>query len=416
MESKIRLGLIGCGGIAQRRHLPALRLLKQAGLDSFQVTGCCDVVEGNAAAAASYAREHLDADPVTYRNWEEMVGQGQVDAVDVCLPHGMHHVVGIGCLEAGVHVLLEKPLAVSIKTGRALVEAADRTGRLLAAALPHRRIPGQRAVRWALNDAKLIGEVRAFFHDYTLWRPPVAPSALTPAMKWRLDRVMGGGASVIDSGFHFFDTMRCFYGEPDQVYAELRAYQEGKPVVTREGIAEERENTVMAILSFKSGVVGTWCWSFTLAGKETRNCVINGSEGSIEDTGYSNPFVIYHPFLNGGELRRRDGTYLSMEDLQSRHRQAIGPEGVQRLYPNGVTDPFATQIWDFVSAIESGRQPEVDGHDGLKTMALAEAVYESSWSGHAVNVDDVLSGQAPYGWQRDIDAYWDEQEVPRLRH
>src|SRR5262249_43274255 len=189
------------------------------------------------------------------------------------------------------------------------------------------------------------------------------------------------GAGVIDSGFHFLDTIQYFYGEPEQVYAEVRAYRDGQTVVARDGIAEERENTLMAIYTFKSGVIGTWCWSWAVAGRETRDCVINGSEGSIEDTFYSNRFMVYHQFMDGGELRRRDGTFLSMEELQAKHRREIGPERVQRLFPNGITDHFAIEIWDFLDAIASDRPPEVDGWGGLATLALVEATYESSWSG-----------------------------------
>jgi UDP-N-acetyl-2-amino-2-deoxyglucuronate dehydrogenase len=417
MKDRIRLGLIGCGGIAQRRHLPGLRLLKQAGLDNFDLAACCDVADENVRDATAYAREHLGANPSVYHDWQEMVCKADIDAVDICLPHGMHHVVGISCLEAGLHVLLEKPLAVSIKTGRALAEAADRTGRILASAVPHRRMPSQRAVRWALNDAKLVGEVRTFFQNYSLWRPPQPAQAAAPAAPkrdWRRDRAMGGGASVLDSGYHFFDTIRYFYGEPERVYAEVRTYRDGMPVLARERITEDRENTVMALFTFKSGVIGTWCWSWVLPGKDTRNCLISGSEGSIEDTGYSSPWIAFQQFMSAGELRRGDGTYMSLQELQSRHKSAIGPEGVQRLYPNGVTDPFATEIWDFLDAIASNRKPEVDGWDGLRILALAEGVYESAWSGRAVRIDSLLAGDYSGGWQRDIDAYWDEQEVPRL--
>src|SRR5439155_663473 len=140
--------------------------------------------------------------------------------------------------------------------------------------------PGQRAVHWAINEANMIGEVRTFFANYTQLRPPAQPTTLSPAMRWRRDRVMGGGAGVIDSGFHFFDTIRYFYGEAEQVYAEVRAYRDDQPIIARDGIADERENTVMALFTFKSGVIGTWCWSFAIAGKETRNCVINNSEAS----------------------------------------------------------------------------------------------------------------------------------------
>lgn len=414
MPEKIRLGIIGCGGIARSRHITGLTMLKKAGLDNFEVTALCDTVDDNLQAVAAHAREQQGANPQIYHDWEEMVCKAPLDAVDICLPHGLHHVVGISCLEAGLHVLVEKPYTVTLKTGRALAEAADRSKKILAVAVPHRRMPGQRAVEWALNEAKLIGEVRTFFTNYTQWREPRTPGTLSPAMVWRYNREMGGGAGVIDSGFHFLDTIRYFYGEPEQVYAEVRAYRDGQPVVARDGIADERENTVMALFTFKSGVIGTWCWSFVVAGRETRDIVINGSEGSIEDTGYSNRFVVYHQFMGPGELRRRDGTYLSMEDLQSRHRREIGPERVQRLYPNGITDHFAIEIWDFLDAIEHGRQPEVDGWDALRTLALVEGIYESSWSGRAVRIDDVLAGEVPSGWQRDIDAYWDQRPAPKL--
>lgn len=414
MKDRIRLGIIGCGGIARNRHITGLTLLKRAGIDNFELTAVCDVVDDNVQAVAEHARINQGANPEIYHDWQDLITKAPVDAVDICLPHGLHHVVGISALEAGLHVVMEKPYTVSIKTGKALAEAADRTGKILAVAVPHRRMPGQRAVQWALNDAKLIGEVRSFFQNYTQYRAPVAPTQLSSAMQWRVNRVMGGGAGVIDSGFHFLDTIRYFYGEPERVYAEVRAYRDGQPVVARDGIAEERENSVMAVFSFKGGVTGTWCWSFAAAGKETRDCVINGSEGSIEDTGYSDRYMVYHMFMNGGELRRRDGGYLSMAELQSKHRQTIGPEAVQRLYPNGVTDHFATELWDFVDAIENNRKPEVDGWNALRTLALVEAIYESSWSGHAVSVDGILSGDAPYGWQKAIDEYWDERQPPKL--
>ncbi len=414
MKEKIRLGIIGCGGIARSRHITGLTTLKQAGLDNFDVTAVCDVVDENVQAVAAHARERQGASPEIYHDWEEMVCKAPIDAVDICLPHGMHHVVGISCLEAGLHVLMEKPYTVTVKTGRALAEAADRANRILATAVPHRRMPGERAVHWAINEGRLIGEVRTFFANYTQWRPPAQPGTLRPAMQWRMDRVMGGGAGTIDSGFHFFDTIRYFYGEAEQVYAEIRAYRDGQPIISRDGIADERENTVMALFTFKSGVIGTWCWSFAVAGKETRDCVIHGSEGSVEDTGYSNRYVVYHQFMGPGELRRRDGAYYSMEELQAAQRKALGPERWQQLFPNGVTDHFAIEIWDFLDAIERGRKPEVDGWDGLATLALIEAAYESSWSGRAVKVADVLSGEAPYGWQKDIDAYWDARPAPHL--
>jgi predicted dehydrogenase len=415
MADKIRLGIIGCGGIARNRHITGLALLKREGLDNFQITACCDTVEENVMAAVEQVRRFQGTSPQAYRDWEELVTHAPVDAVDVCLPHGLHHVVGIACLEAGLHVLMEKPYTVTVKTGRQLAEAADRTGKVLATAVPHRRMPGQRAVHWAIQEAKLIGEPRLFFANYTQYRPTPPAGPLRPAAVWRRDRAMGGGAGVIDSGFHFLDTIRYFYGEVEQVSAELRAFRPDGAPIRREGLVAEREDSAMVMFSFKNGMMGTWSWSSQVPGKDTRNIVIYGAEGSIEDTGYSNRFVVYHQFMGEGELRRMDGTYLSMDELRAQQRQALGPERMQQLFPNGVTDHFAIEIWDFLEAIEKGRPPEVDGWGGLATTALVEAIYESAYSGQAVKLADILSGKAYYGWQRDLDAYWDQHQPPTLR-
>jgi len=414
VANKIRLGIIGCGGIARSRHITGLTMLKQAGLDNFEVTALCDTVQENVDAVAEYARQTQGAAPQLYSDWQALVAKAPVDAVDICLPHGLHHVVGIASLEAGLHTIVEKPYTVSVKTGRALAEAADKAGKVLAVAVPHRRMPGQRAVHWAINEGKLIGQPRMFFANYTYWRPPVAPAQLRAPMVWRRDRAMGGGAMVIDSGFHFLDTVRYFYGEPEQAYAQLRTFKPDAEPARGPDVLEDREDTAVVVISFKNGIVGTWCWSTSLAGTETRNCVIYGSEGSIEDTGYASRYMVYHQFMDGAEYRGLDGTCISMDELQGRMRRAIGPERVQQLFPNGVTDHFATELWDFFDAIEHHHKPEVDGWDALKTIGLVEAIYESSYAGKAAKIDDVLAGGAYEGWQRGIYEYWDQQGAPKI--
>ena len=107
MNKKIRLGIIGCGSIASKRHLPGLANLKKAGLDNFEVTAVCDGVEGNLTAAAKYVRDSMGNEPVSYHSWEDLVSDGKVDAVDICLPHGLHHIAGVACLEAGMHVVID---------------------------------------------------------------------------------------------------------------------------------------------------------------------------------------------------------------------------------------------------------------------------------------------------------------------
>lgn len=413
-RDKIRLGVIGCGAIFRRRHLPGLTMLKQAGLDNFEVTACCDTVEANAQEVVAYVEANYGNRPVAYGDWEDLVRRAPVDAVSVCLPHGLHHIVGIAGLEAGLHVLMEKPFTVTVKTGRALVDAAARTGRILAVAVPFRRTPSQRAVRWAINDAGLIGTPRVFFANraqmmgYARATPAANPNV------WRKNRMMGGGVFVIDSGFHFQDTARYLFGEPEKVYAEVRAYRDDGPPATGRHLIDYGENTVFVTYTFANGVIGTFCWCGVAEGRQTHQCTIHGSEGMIEDLGYGDILSIFHLYASGLEVRRRDGTVLGTDDLRAAHWQAIGPDAVQRLFPNGVTDHYAIEQWDFFDSIENDRRPEIDGEDALRTLALVESIYESAWSGQAVRVADVLAGTGPYGWQADLDTYWDAHPPPRL--
>ncbi|MBM4418060.1 MAG: Gfo/Idh/MocA family oxidoreductase [Chloroflexi bacterium] len=399
--ARVRLALIGCGGIARGAHLRGLSLLRGAGLDLADIVACCDVDRASAEAAAARTAELGLGAPRVFTSWETMLADRVADAVDICLPHGLHHVAGIAALEAGHHVFVEKPYTVTIKTGRALAEAADRAGRVLATGVCHRRMPGQRAVQWAVREGGLIGQPRLFFANYTQWRAPNPNPA--PPLRWRMDRAMGGGAGVIDSGFHFLDTLRYFFGECEHVSAEL-----GTPAGSAPGaILEAREETAVISFRFASGVIGTWGWSFAVPGHETRNIVLYGDEGSIEDTGYSDRYVIFHLFMHQGEVRRRDGVYLSMADLQARYRAALGPELLARVFPGGVTDHFAIELWDFLDAVQSGRPPEVDGWDGLRTLAIVEAIYESSLTGHTVRIADILSGATGSAWQGEIDRHWE---------
>ncbi len=142
-DNSLRLAFIGCGGIA-RRHVVAMKDLINRGRAGFVITAVCDTYEANAQWLAQQLAEQLDMHPTVYTDYQELLKKEQLDGVDICLPHGLHHGVSIDCMEAGLHVLCEKPLGITIKACRAMAETADRTGKILSTAVPHRRQPGQR--------------------------------------------------------------------------------------------------------------------------------------------------------------------------------------------------------------------------------------------------------------------------------
>ncbi len=136
-----------------------------------------------------------------------------------------------------------------------------------------------------------------------------------------------------------------------------------------------------------------------------------GSEGSLEDTTTSR-FRIFHLFERrpeeneSGKLVRSDGTVYQMPELEVLYRKQLDEAESEFLFPGGTTDGFAIEIWEFLELLRGNRSEiEVDAAEGIRSLALGEAVYESAFTGDVVRVDDVFSG-ARRSYQESIDAHW----------
>jgi UDP-N-acetyl-2-amino-2-deoxyglucuronate dehydrogenase len=402
-----RLALIGTGNIS-KRHVSAMADLKSKGLDDFVVTAVCDINEMSAEAAAASLEERLGLRPAIYTDYEELLTTEEIDGADICLPHGYHHSVGIDCMDAGVHVLCEKPLGITIRASQKMAEAADRTGCILSTAVPMRRTPSQRVARWALNESGLIGTPLAFFHHCAGPLRRLAPDQpIPPRWIWRQDRLQSGGRHIIDSGFHYHDSMRFLLGDVEKVYARVSSLASGRP----EPLGETEEDAAFVVFTLKSGVVGTWSLGLTVPGETSADVVFYGSKGSLRDTN-PGPARIFHLFHGSGtlapsgQLTREDGTQISLAELERMYLDELSEEEKQHLFPNRVLDGFSLEIWEFIEAARGRRETvEVDGWEGLRTLAVAEAIYESAFTDDVVRVDDVLSGTRR-AYQEPIDAHW----------
>jgi predicted dehydrogenase len=300
-------------------------------------------------------------------------------------------------------------LGITIKACRLMAETAERTGKVLSTAAPYRRLPGQRVAHWVLNESNLIGKPLSFFHHY---RRPADPSPpghqpVPERVRWRQDKLMSGGGPVLDSGFHYCDSIRYFFGEVEKVYAELRSLKTGVPLP----FTEAPEDTAFITFTFKSGVVGAWAWSLAAPGEGDYNVTFYGSEGSLRDT-TAGRFSIFHLFerrpdqIDKARLTRADGTEYSLVELEQMYRASLSGDRQELLYPGGLTDGFAIEIWEFLEILRGHQQkPEIDGWEGLRSLAVGEAIYESALAGEVIYVDDIISGKRSR-FQDPIDAHW----------
>lgn len=410
-DNTVMLALIGTGGIAGH-HVRSMAELKSLGLGDFYVSAVCDVNQEAAELAAHTLEEVMGHRPAVYTDYEKLLSSEDLDGADLCLPHGLHHVIGNACMEAGLHVLCEKPLGITIAASRLMAETADRTGRILSTAVPKRREPSQRAVYWLFNESGLIGEPLAFFHHYTV-APRIRDHPDVPLperVRWRQDRTRSGGGPVMDSGFHYCDSLRYLLGEVEKVYAEARAIGSGSIRL----LSDSREDTVMVTFTFQSGVIGSWSWTMAARGSQSSDITFYCSQGSLKDTS-SNPFRIFHLFERRGEAPEQleqglivtaEGAEMSLLELEAAHLNALHEDRREFLFPQGVSDGFTYEIWEFLECVRGKRaKPEVDGWEGLRSLAVCEAVYESAFIGAAVLVDDVASGKCR-AYQADIDQHW----------
>jgi len=367
MADEVVLGLIGCGGM-MGAHVRGYTNLWEAGLRDFRIAATCDVVPEKAEKLADDIAEFQGTRPTVHTDFEKMLdAEASLDAVDLSLVHRDHHKIAIPCLQAGKHVTIEKPLAITCRAAQAIIDAARDAGRVLQTAENYRRSPENRAIHWALENRR-IGDLRTLY-----W---ISVHERVWYWAWREHREMAGGGWTMDGGVHFADLFRYHVGDVKSLYALSRV-----TAPTRFRNREERtdpievtvEDTTMAVLEFANGVAGSWLECNVAPGAGFGQRAAYGSDGSL---------------TWGGGIQTRTEA-VTMDDLVAQHQAAIGDEGMEQLFPGGVTDTVATELWEFVQTVQGKAQLETDGAEGLKALAICMAVYESAALSQPVDVGQV---------------------------
>ncbi|MDA1191689.1 MAG: Gfo/Idh/MocA family oxidoreductase, partial [Candidatus Poribacteria bacterium] len=209
----LNIAIAGCGGMAGG-HLRAYLKIIETVPGKINLVAMCDPFVESAEKFAAQVEAQTGKKPTVYAEIDEMLSREDLDGVDICSPHGYHHINAIKCLDMGINVIVEKPIGVTVKATHAIMEASKRNHRIAATAEQIRRMPSRRAAKWAFEKG-MIGEVRQFFSQQAGW----SDHNPTDRWHWRLDLNLGGGGMVMDSGAHYCDTIRWLFGDPETVYA-----------------------------------------------------------------------------------------------------------------------------------------------------------------------------------------------------
>ena len=379
---QLRLALVGCGGMSGA-HVHGLQALRKAGIDDIEVVACCDQVEEAAQQRAGEIAGFQDRRPEVHTDVDQMLmGVDGLEAVDICATHSQHHVLAVACLEEGKHVIIEKPLAITLRAGRQILEAAVDNRCQLAVAENYRRSPVERARSRAVAAGR-IGRPRTFY-----WQDA---GMQLGKWGWRNFKRDAGAGWILDGGVHFADLFRYHLGaEAQQVMARVRSfepYRYDKPVEREGAWPVDVEDCAMALIDFDGGAVVQWTWQGSGPGQAFGRRTLYGSEGCID-------------WQSG--LWTRDGRNVPTEVLVAEYRGSLSEEEEERLFPGGVEDSIATELKDFADAARGRGVPEVDGLDGYRSQAICMAVLESEWFKRPVSLAEIEAGELE-GYQAEID-------------
>ena len=402
---KIRIGLVGCGGMGTR-HLYGLRELVQSPFANVELAALCDIRHENAVLAAMEAETLLGVKPQIFTELETMVREvPDLVAVDVVTDPSVHHVVACQALELGLHVMVEKPMAITVKACHQMIEAAERNNRKLSVAENYRRDASARLVRHLLDTGAIGNPYMALFHslraDDTIF--------ITP---WR--HLKNKGGPIVDLGVHFTDLIRYQLGDIAEVYGDVwliepvrkkqeqigdtyTFYQQRFKAMASE-VPATAEDTSVAMFKMESGA--TVNWIVGLAGHG--NCggqLILGTQGCLKSFGTRGGRAVLQP-AGRAEMNHE-------EILEEVNGFSLSPLEAYFFPDRIATDNvdwkiIAIEYHELAEAILNDREIEVDGAEGMKDVAAVYAIFESAKAGRAVKMSEVEACEV-YDYQAEID-------------
>jgi len=356
-------GIVGCGVIGPR-HAACVGQLANAHL-----VAVTDLVPERSHALA--AEHGCAVEP----SLEALLARRDVEVVSVCVPSGRHAEVAVAAAEAGKHLVVEKPIEITLEAADRLIDAVDSAGVTMTVISQHRFDPGLVALHAMLSTGRLgklvLGDARIkwyrsqAYYDSGAWRGT-----------WELD----GGGALMNQGVHYTDLLRWCMGPVSEVHA----------LCVTQCHDIEVEDVALALLRFSSGAVGSL---------EATTVAYPGFRERLEVSGTEGTVVIEDGEIVSSELLAERG---EVGMYGTRAESAPGGSSSASSDPNAIAnDAHALQIADLLQAIDEGRQPAVSGADARAAIEVVLAIYESARRGAAVRLPidraEVSLARAPAG-------------------
>jgi UDP-N-acetylglucosamine 3-dehydrogenase len=341
---KLRVGVIGCGSIAQHRHLPEYKSNKNV-----EIVAVCDINEERAQAVAE--KYGVKA----YTNYEELVSSGLVDVVSVCTPNYLHAPISIAALNAGLHVLCEKPMATSKQEAEEMIAAAKESGKKLMIGHNQRFVPSHQKARKLIESGE-IGKIYSFRTAFGHGGPE--GWSVDGKESWFFQKEKAFVGAMGDLGVHKTDLLRYVLGEE---ITEVGSFVE----TSAKDFADVDDNAV-CILKTESGAIGTLAASWAYVSKEDNSTIIYGEKAILRlEDDPTNSLVVQ--YANGEVVKYELGKIQSNDDGGQNNSHVIEK---------------------FVESILQDQEPPVSGEEGMKSLEVILAALQSNETKQIVKVSE----------------------------
>ena len=356
----LRFGILGCGVIGPH-HARVIADLDDAELVAVADTGLVRAEKLAGAYGCSF-----------FSNLEEMLSRADLDAVCVCTPSGMHAEHAIAALEAGKHVVIEKPVDVTLGAAERLLEAQRAAGKKVAVVSQHRFDAATLAVQEAVSEGR-FGRLTTGSAEVRWWRS----QSYYDSGGWRGTWELDGGGVLINQAIHGIDLLQWLMGSVVEVTAHTG-------LLAHERI--EVEDTAVAILKFESGALGTIVATTAAYPGLTARITVNGDRGSaIIDDDELRYFHASGTQAEGDAYGAEGGENQAEEVLEKYGGVPMGPGAGSD--PGSLSTAHRDQIGDFVGAVREDREPTVTVEEGRKPLAIIAGIYASARTGGPVRIE-----------------------------
>ncbi len=348
MSNKLKIGIVGLGNIADI-HAQAIKETSNAELIS--------------AYSSSEDKAGAFADKYSingFSDWDKFINDPNLDAVSICTPNGTHLDFGEKAAKAGKHVIVEKPIEVTLERARKLIDVC-------------RENDVQLAVIYQTRFMDKIGELKHFIDNGSLGKPVMGDAYVKwyrsqeyyDSGAWRGTIALDGGGVLINQAIHTVDLLQWLMGDVDTVFGQTGTFTHDL----------EGEDNAVAALRFKNGAIGVIEASTSVQPAQARKLEIHGEKGTI---------VIEDDDV---KILLEGGNSADISDSSEEKKESSGASS-----PLGGFSiiPHKNQFEAIADAIEKNETPLVSGEESLKSLAIVLAVYESARTGKNVKFDDFI--------------------------